>query len=177
MIIFRLFVLVLSLIKEGKLSCQRDDYLFQGRAKGNPISLRTANLVFQRSAQRAGLASRYSCMTLRHSYAVHALQSGVNIREVQMTLGHQLLSSTMIYLKCILPGQVGNQYHTNNLANPVTDPLTELYQDRELTRNFVTLPFKPKTSQRSASYYTNLRIKIGHHHNPLWKPPPEAITR
>lgn len=42
-------------------------------------------------------------MNLRHTYAVHALEDGMNIREVQIRLGHARLDSTMLYQRCLLP--------------------------------------------------------------------------
>lgn len=49
------------------------------------------------AARRAGIAKRVTPHTLRHCYATHLLESGVNIRQIQELLGHASLETTMIY--------------------------------------------------------------------------------
>jgi integrase len=48
-------------------------------------------------AERAGIARRVSCHTLRHSFATHLLEARYDIRTVQELLGHADVSTTMIY--------------------------------------------------------------------------------
>ncbi len=73
-------------------------YLFPGRS-GRPHLTRSAHWIAVRKARaRAGLSKRVSPHCLRHSYATHLLEDGVDIRTVQALLGHATIETTAWYL-------------------------------------------------------------------------------
>ena len=75
--------------KEGK------EFLFTG-PKGK-LSSRNIEKIVKNAAEKAEINKKVSCHTLRHSFATHLLDDGVNIREIQELLGHSDLSTTQIY--------------------------------------------------------------------------------
>jgi site-specific recombinase XerD len=64
---------------------------------GGPVTRSSLQSAFRRAVQRAGIAKRAHVHTLRHSYATHLLEAGVNLRLIQDNLGHRSPRTTTIY--------------------------------------------------------------------------------
>ena len=73
-------------------------YLFEGQKKGQSISRGTIQKVFKQSCKRAGIKKQATVHSLRHSFATHLLENGVNLKIIQNLLGHSSLRTTSIYL-------------------------------------------------------------------------------
>jgi len=71
--------------------------LFFGRDKGRPLDRGTVWRACRAIARRAGLAKRVTVHTLRHSFATHLLEAGVDLRTIQALLGHRSLRTTALY--------------------------------------------------------------------------------
>ncbi|RLC99145.1 MAG: integron integrase [Chloroflexi bacterium] len=61
----------------------------------------------RKAAQLAGIPKPITCITLRHSFAVHLLESGYDVRTVQELVGHKDLRTTMIYTNFVNRGPLG----------------------------------------------------------------------
>ena len=67
------------------------------------ISPRTAQRIMARAARLAGIDDDVGCHTLRHSFATHLLEHGVDIRFIQKLLGHMRLETTTLYTRVAIP--------------------------------------------------------------------------
>ena len=72
-------------------------WLFKGQDNGSHISARSVQNIFSTALARAGITKDATVHTLRHSFATHLLEQGVDIRYIQELLGHQNPNTTMIY--------------------------------------------------------------------------------
>ena len=75
------------------------EYLFPGgKPGGGPITTTSVRNAFYRAARRAGLPHAGGIHLLRHSFATHLLESGIDLPTLQRLLGHTCLSTTAAYL-------------------------------------------------------------------------------
>ena len=73
-------------------------WLFPGRIPEKPISPRSVQRVFEKSLLLTRITKPASIHTLRHSFATHLLEAGVDLCHIQRLLGHKSLKTTSIYL-------------------------------------------------------------------------------
>jgi integrase/recombinase XerD len=87
-------------------------WLFPGYAPDKPITTKAVFLMVQSAAARAKIAKTVSPHTLRHSFATHLLESGTDLRTIQLLLGHADMRTTIIYLRV-------SQHHIRKIVSPL----------------------------------------------------------
>jgi integrase/recombinase XerD len=90
-------------------------WLFPGQNPVNPMTSRQLGRAVHAAARDAGIAKRVSPHTLRHSFATHLLEQNVDIRVIQVLLGHAKLETTALYTRVAV-----------NTIRDVTSPLERL---------------------------------------------------
>lgn len=74
------------------------EWLFFGRARTGPLPVATAQKIYYAAKRRAGIQRGHGIHTLRHSFATHLMEAGVDLPTVQRLLGHTSLATTAKYL-------------------------------------------------------------------------------
>jgi len=98
-----------TLLAERTLKLLRDYYLvvypkplkyvFEGRGKpGQPYSSTSVRQIVKRAVVKAGIKKTIFPHSLRHAFATHMLEQGINLKLIQKLLGHGSMRSTMVYL-------------------------------------------------------------------------------
>jgi len=86
-------------------------YVFPNR-KGGPISIDYAQRIYNLAKLKAGVHKGKGIHTLRHCFATHLLEAGVDLRTIQTLLGHNSMGSTERYLQI-------RQHKLTTTANPL----------------------------------------------------------
>jgi len=90
---------LLEWLRDWWRAARPQGWLFPGMDPINPMTERHLCRVVSAAAREAGIAKRVSPHTLRHSFATHLLEQGVDIRVIQVLLGHAKLETTTLYTR------------------------------------------------------------------------------
>ena len=91
-------VKLLSLLRDYYRQYLPRGLLFPGDCSDKPIDASTWERSLQKARKAAGITKRITPHSLRHAFATHALENGMNILVLKELLGHTSLRTTMIYL-------------------------------------------------------------------------------
>ena len=80
----------------------KDDFVFESE-RGGKLTTRTAQKAFENSLKKTGIKKNATFHSLRHSFATHLLENGVDVRYVQELLGHQNIRTTQRYTQVTNP--------------------------------------------------------------------------
>ena len=93
-----LSILLIKGLEKYLAAYQPKEYLFNGKAIGSKLSQRGVQWAMKETLKRSGINKEATVHTLRHSYATHLLEYGVDVDTVSKLLGHAHLSTTLVYL-------------------------------------------------------------------------------
>ena len=82
--------------------CRPSVWLFptrNPRRLGQPMDTNAARWVYEKAKDKAGITKKGNIHTLRHCFATHLLEAGVDLRTIQLLMGHTSIRTTMFYLQ------------------------------------------------------------------------------
>jgi len=89
---------ILVMLREYWHCYRPKEYLFEGQSRGKAIAVRTIQQAFYQAVIKSGIKKRPGIHSLRHSFATHLLENGVNLLAIQKLMGHNHIKTTTTYI-------------------------------------------------------------------------------
>ena len=103
--------LLVELRAYWKIECPRP-WMFPGSKANRPMSSGTAQKIYNQARRHVGIEQGSGIHTLRHSFATHLFDAGVDPRTIQLLLGHRSIKTTIHYLH-------GSRRHLAQVRSPL----------------------------------------------------------
>jgi site-specific recombinase XerD len=91
--------MLLEILRSYWRAVRPQEWLFPGSHDNQPITKNAVEAACQKAHRLAGLSKSVTPHSLRHAFAVHLLESGTDLRTIQLLLGHRSLATTAKYLR------------------------------------------------------------------------------
>jgi site-specific recombinase XerD len=98
---------LLVLLRQYWQKYRPEQWLFFGQGSHRALSITSAQKVFKKAKQQAGIQKLGGIHALRHAYATHQLEAGMPVHQLQRLLGHNNLQSTLRYVHWVPTHQQG----------------------------------------------------------------------
>lgn len=98
------------------------EWIFEGDVPGQPIGRSAVELACQKGRQISGIRKPITPHSMRHAFAVHLLESGTDVRTIQLLLGHRSLATTARYLRIATSKVCSASSPLDLLPHPVPTP-------------------------------------------------------
>jgi site-specific recombinase XerD len=116
---------LLDMLRRYWMAEHPKERLFPGAHPGRSISREAVELACQKAHRLSGLSKPVTPHSLRHAFAVHLLESGTDLRTIQLLLGHRSLSTTARYLRIATSKVCATSSPLDLLPHPTKiEPLT-----------------------------------------------------
>lgn len=102
----------LMLLRQYYRKYRPEDWLFPGEPPTKHISERTIEVTFKKACKKSCINKDVTVHSLRHSFATHLMESGVNLRYIQSLLGHYRIETTAIYTHVC-------KHYIENIISPI----------------------------------------------------------
>ena len=113
---------LLELLRAYWRKVRPQEWLFPGQNPEQPLGREAVGQAVTLAARRAGLTKKPSPHCLRHSFAVHLLEAGTDLRKIQLLLGHRSLATTARYLYLTTATVCAVTSPLDLLPYPIQDP-------------------------------------------------------
>jgi len=110
---------LLTILRAYWRTVRSRDWLFPGDRPGEPITRHAAADACQKAHRLSGLSKPVTPHSLRHAFAVHLLESGTDVRTIQLLLGHRSLATTARYLRIATSKVCATESPLELLARPM----------------------------------------------------------
>lgn len=97
--------MILEGLRKYFYACRPVEYLFNGHEPGSQLSVRGMQWAMRAAVKKCKLQKRITLHTLRHSYATHLLEHGMDIVSIKELLGHERIETTLVYLHVAKPNR------------------------------------------------------------------------